>query len=83
MLGRKAWLQASLAVQFERAVSKRDIESDERMEKVTAAIVARGAEYNAADVYQAFAKKAALSAKARVEMSKVDLASHFIANSRS
>lgn len=41
------------------------------MEKVTAAIVARGADYNAADVYEAFAKKAELSARARVEMSKV------------
>ena len=47
------------------------VEKDERMEKVTAAIVAKGADYNAADVYEAFANMAVLSAKARVELAKV------------
>lgn len=58
-------------LQLDKAVSREAVERDQRMEKVTAAIVARGADYNAADVYEAFAKKAELSARARVEMSKV------------
>lgn len=55
------------------AVSKQSIAADPRMEKVTAAVVASGAEYSAADVYGAFAQMSVLSARARVEMSKASI----------
>ena len=60
-----------LVLQDGEAVSKESIEKDERMEAVTAAIIARGTLYSAADVYQAFADMARLSALARAEMAKV------------
>jgi len=41
------------------------------MEAVTAAIIARGTLYSAADVFEAFADMARLSALARTEMAKV------------
>jgi hypothetical protein len=43
------------------------------MERVTAAIMSGALLYGAADVYDAFAMLAELRARARVEMSKVDL----------
>ena len=52
-------------------MSREAIAQDQRLERVTAAVVAKGADYNAADVYEAFAKMASLSAAARDEMSKV------------
>lgn len=47
------------------------MDKDERLERITAAIVAKGTEFSAADVFEAFAELADLSAKARVEMNKV------------
>lgn len=58
-------------------MTREDIERDIRMEKVTAAIVASGADYSAADVYEAFARMSVLAAKARVEMAKARLACLF------
>ncbi len=52
-------------------MSQESIEQDNRMEAVTAAIMARGTLYSAADVYAAFAEMARLSALARTEMAKV------------
>lgn len=54
-----------------KAPSKEELESDARMERVTAAILARGTLYNAADVYEAFTQLSQLGAAARVETAKV------------
>ena len=41
------------------------------MERVTAAIMAAGTKYNAADVFQAYARLSQLQAQARRELDKV------------
>lgn len=70
---RYAGIRAFVDAKAGKGVSKEAIEGDERMEAVTAAIIARGTLYSAADVYEAFADMAKLSAQARAEMAKVDM----------
>ena len=52
-------------------MTKELVESDSRMELVTAAIIARGTLYSAADVYQANDHLSDLGSKARMELAKV------------
>lgn len=59
-----AWVQDS---------SKEALLADPRMERVTAAIIARSTQYSAADVFQAFAALAHLQAQARVQMAKASV----------
>lgn len=57
--------------QYEKPVTREELAQDHRMERVTSAVIASGADFKAADVYEAFAKMADFSAAARFEMSKV------------